>query len=57
MEVPIKSLLFVCPPVCLFVGQFSVFLRNGSIVFSDFWHDGRQLEYLKTYRAVFFEGN
>ena len=35
-ECPIKSLF-----VYLSVHQFSVFLRNGSLVFSDFWHDGR----------------
>ena len=35
--------------VCLSVRQFSIFLRNGSLVFSDFLHDGRSLEYLKTY--------
>ena len=47
----------VCLPVCLsicllvFVGQFCIFLRNGLLVFSDFWHGGRWLEYIKTHRA------
>ena len=26
--------------VCLSLRQFGVFLRNGSLVFSDFWRDG-----------------
>ena len=26
---------------CLSVGQFGIFLVNGSLVFCDFWHDGR----------------
>ena len=37
LEGPIKSLLSfgssVCLSVCLFVCQFSIFLRNGSLVF------------------------
>ena len=54
-----QPLAFFLPPscggfykihvVCLSVRQFSIFLRNGSLVFSDFLHDGRSLEYLKTY--------
>ena len=43
-RVPTKSLLYVC---------LSVFLRNGSLGFSDFWQDDKQLEYLKTGRALF----
>ena len=31
----------VCPSVCLSVRQFGIFLRDGSLVFSDFLHDGR----------------
>ena len=47
--------LFVCLPV----SQFGIFLRNGSLVFSDFLYDGRYLEYLKTdwvffYRKIHF---
>ena len=29
------------------------FLRNGSLGFSDFWHNGRLFEYWKTDRALF----
>ena len=32
---------FVCLSVCLSERQFSIFLKNGSSVFSDFLHDGR----------------
>ena len=35
------KIAFVCLSVCLSDRQFCVFRRNGSIVFSDFWHDGR----------------
>ena len=35
MESPIK------PLVCLSVRQFGIFLRNVSLVFSDFLHDER----------------
>ena len=41
MEDLIKSLSSVYLPVCLSVHQFGVFLRNCSIVFSDFWHNDR----------------
>ena len=27
--------------ICLSVRQFGIFLKNGPLVFSDFWHDGR----------------
>ena len=37
MEGPIKSPL----PVPRFVCPFGIFLRKGSLVFCDFWHDGR----------------
>ena len=30
----------VCLPVCLSIHLFSLFCRNGSLVFSDFLHDG-----------------
>ena len=43
--------------VYLFVHQFGLFLRNGSLVFSDFLYDGKKLEYLKTDRALFFQEN
>ena len=33
--------------------QFGIFLRNASLVFSNFLHDSRSLEYLKTDRALF----
>ena len=46
---PIKSPF----SISLFVRQFGVFLRNGSLVFSDFLRDDRLLEYLKTDRALF----
>ena len=36
---------------CLSVCQFGIFLRNGSLVFSDFWHDARYN--LKTDRTLF----
>ena len=49
MEGPLKSPL----SVCLSIYQFGIFLRNGSLVFSDFWQDGRYLAYLKTDRALF----
>ena len=42
-----------CLSVCLSVRQLRVFLRNGSIVLSDFWHDSRKMKYLKTDRAFF----
>ena len=35
------------------VRQFGIFPRNGSLFFSNFWHNGIQLEYLKTHRADF----
>ena len=44
--------LAICPSVYLQVYQFGVFLRNGSIVFSDFWHNCKYLEYLKPDRAL-----
>ena len=47
----------VCLSVYLFVHQFGLFLRNGSLVFSDFLYDGKKLEYLKTDRALFFQEN
>ena len=37
----------------LSVCQFSIFLRNGSLAFSDFQNNGINLEYLKTDRALF----
>ena len=52
-EGPIKSPLSGCLFVRLSVRQFGVFLGNYPIVFSDFQHDRRQLEYLKTDRALF----
>ena len=39
--------------VRLSVCQFGIFLRNGSLVFPNFLHDARYLEYLKTDRALF----
>ena len=53
MEGLTKSLSSVCLSVCLSVRQFGDFLRDCLIVFSDFWHDDRSLEYLKTDRARF----
>lgn len=48
---------FVCLSIYLSVSlsvrQFDIFLRNGTLVCSDFWQDGRSLEYLKTDRAHF----
>ena len=40
-EGPIKSVVcwFVCVSLCLSASQFSIFLRNGSLVFSDFLHN------------------
>ena len=40
-EGDIKSPLSVCQSGRLPVSQFGVFLRNGGLVFSDFWQDGR----------------
>ena len=40
-ENPIKSLLSFRPSLCLAVLQFGILLRNGSLVFSDFFDDGR----------------
>ena len=37
MEGPVKSLLSLRPSV----RQFAIFLRNGSVVFSEFLQDGR----------------
>ena len=39
--------------ICLSVLQFRIFLRNSSLVFSDFLNNDRWLEYLKTDRALF----
>ena len=39
--------------VCLSIRQFCIFLRNDSLVFSNFWHNGRWFVYLKTDRALF----
>ena len=47
----------VCRSFCLSVRQFVIFFRNGSIVFSDFWHDVRWLEYLKTGCSWYFTTN
>ena len=52
-EGPVKSPLSVCLSVCPSVRQFGIFLRDGSLVFTDSWHDGKYLEYLKTDRALF----
>ena len=38
----------VRPSVCLSFCEFAIYLRNGSLVFSDFLQSGRCLEYLKT---------
>ena len=54
-----KSLFVtVCLSVSLSVHQFGIFLRNGSLVFSDFLHNGRQLKYLLTLKLTkpFFRG-
>ena len=40
--------------VCLSIHQFGIFLRIGSLVFSDILDDGREMEYLKT--EPFFPG-
>ena len=61
MEGPVKSLLSVhlsvrlsvCPSIRPSVLQFGISLRNGSLVFSDFLHDGKYLKYLKTDKALF----
>ena len=45
-------LLSVCPSI----HQFSFFLRNGILVFSDFWHNGNKLEYSITKTDFFFPG-
>ena len=50
------SCLSVLPSVCQTDHQFGFFFMNGSLVFSDFWHDGRQSEYLKT-SSLFFQEN
>ena len=55
-EGPIKSPLSVGLSVCPSVNS-SFFFRNGSIVFSDFWHDVRWLEYLKTGCSWYFTTN
>ena len=52
-EGPIKFMLSVCLSVFLSVCQLGIFLRNSSFDFSDFLHDGRYLEYLKTDRNLF----
>ena len=43
----------VCPSFYPSIHQFCNSLRNGSLGFSDFWQDGKQLEYLK--RSLFSE--
>ena len=46
--------LSVCPCACLSICQFGIFLSNGLLLFSHFWRDGKQLEYLKC--QPFFPG-
>ena len=48
MEGPIKSPLSVRPSIS---SAFSS--EMAQLFFSDFWHNGRELEYLKTDRALF----
>ena len=57
-EDPIKSLLSICLFVCLSV-RLSVrhVTQECFLVFSDFFCDGRWLEYLKTDRVLFFQEN
>ena len=38
----------LCLSICLCVVQFGIFLSNVSLVFSDFLHNSRQLQYLRT---------
>ena len=47
--VPTKSPMSVFLSGC----QFGIFLRNGSLVFSDFLRSSKWLEYLKTDRVLF----
>ena len=61
LSVCLSVSLFVCLSVCqsvhLFVCLFAssgIFLSNGALVIPDFLHNSRQLEYLKTDRALFF---
>ena len=44
----------VCPSICRSVSSvFFPRIADYRLVFSDFWHNGRKLEYLKTDRALF----
>ena len=47
---PIKPLLSVCLPLRPSVQSFS---QIWLIILSDFWHNGRKLEYLKTDKVLF----
>ena len=49
-----KSWLSVCHSVCLSIHpSVQHFPQEWQISFSDFWHNGKRLEYLKTIRALF----
>ena len=37
------KITIVCLSVCLCIHQFSIFLRNDTLFFSDFWRDGREI--------------
>ena len=52
-EGPIKSLL----SVCLSVQQFSIFLRNGSLVFFWFLAQSWIIKILKNWQSPFFQEN
>ena len=39
-EGPIKSPFYVRLSICLSIRQLDIVVRNGSLVFSDFLHDG-----------------
>ena len=46
LSVCLPACLPVCLSVFLFIRQFGIFVRNGRLLFSDFWHGARSLEYL-----------
>ena len=50
-ESPIKLSLSVSLSIC----QFSIFLRNGSLVFSDFWHNIKRQSFYKLVLSFLLE--
>ena len=49
----VANLIFLTPVLWTVYQQFDVFIRNWFLVYSDFWHHCRSLEYLKTVGVLF----